>query len=202
MYIPKHFCVNDLEQVYSFIEVHGFGQLISQVDGRMSSSHIPFLLSECRTKLFCHLAIQNPQASTIEGQEVLVSLQGAHGYISPSWYSSPGVPTWNYQAVHLYGHCRTMTDSDELAAVVAALTNKYESEFIEPWQPDYNESLLGAIVGFEITICDIQCKYKLSQNRSLADRENLVKQLDAAGSSQLAQAMRDELMLGTTGKGN
>ena len=29
--------------------------------------------------------------------------QGPHSYISSSWYENEEVPTWNYQAVHIYG---------------------------------------------------------------------------------------------------
>ena len=103
MYIPKHFEVTDEDEIFAFIEENAFGQLISHVKGRLFSTHLPFLLSENRKKIVGHLAGKNPQQSELEGQEVLVSLEGPHDYISPAWYSSPGVPTWNYQAVHVYG---------------------------------------------------------------------------------------------------
>ncbi len=40
-----------------------------------------------------------------------MTLQGPHDYISPSWYSSPGVRTWNYQPVHFYGKCSVFDDT-------------------------------------------------------------------------------------------
>ncbi|MBV1916380.1 MAG: FMN-binding negative transcriptional regulator [Pseudomonadales bacterium] len=190
MYIPKHFEVTDEEEKYAFIEANGFGQLVSNCAGRLFSSHIPFILSNDRTKLIGHLAKQNPQIEDIEGQEVLVSLQGAHDYISPSWYVTSGVPTWNYQSVHLYGSCKLFSDSDAVKQVVETLTNKYESKFSTPWGPDYNPSMLGAITGIEITIHEIQCKYKLSQNRSTEDQDQVIEQLNRNGSSKLAKAMQ------------
>jgi len=194
VYIPKHFEVNDKEEIYAFFEANAFGQLISNVGGKPFSTHMPFLLSEDKTKIFGHLALQNQQHSELEGQEVLVTLQGVHDYISPSWYSAPGVPTWNYQSVHIYGHGEVFTEPEKLKFVVDTLTQKYESAFAKPWQPEYRATMLQAIVGVEITIREIQCKYKLSQNRSDQDRLQVVTRLKDLGSNKLAEAMvRNEL---------
>jgi len=189
MYIPPHFEVNDKAEIFTFIEANAFGQLISTLEGRFFSTHMPFLLGVSRKCLLGHLARANSQWKAIEGQEVLVTLQGPHDYISPSWYRSPGVPTWNYQAVHIYGKCQIFEDDAKLKQVVDKLTEKFESSFEQPWQPDYKASMLRAIVGIEIEIAEIQCKYKLSQNRSVHDQEGVIRQLKAGGSLQLAQAM-------------
>ncbi|MBL4622449.1 MAG: FMN-binding negative transcriptional regulator [Immundisolibacteraceae bacterium] len=190
MFIPKEFQVTDLAEAFRFIEANSFGQLISNCEGRLFATHIPFLLSKDQTRLTGHIARLNPQGGDIDGQEVLVTLQGAHDYISPSWYVGPGVPTWNYQAVHIYGLCKLFNDPSAIEEVVDNLTNKYESSLPDPWKPEYNPSMLGAIVGVEITITDIQCKYKLSQNRSAEDRQQVIKQLVKNGSDQLAEAMQ------------
>jgi transcriptional regulator len=50
--------------------------------------------------------------------------------------------------------------------------------------------MLKAIVGVEISIDEIQCKYKLSQNRPAADQQGVIDKLDYLGSESLAQAMR------------
>ena len=190
MYIPKHFEVTDEKEKYAFIEANAFGQLVSNSAGRLFSTHIPFFLSSDKTKLIGHLARQNPQVQDIEGQEVLISLQGAHDYISPSWYADSGVPTWNYQAVHIYGSCKLFSSPDSLKQAVGTLTNRSESHFSIPWQPKYNPSMLKAIVGIEITISEIQCKYKLSQNRSPQDQAQVIEQLKASGSNKMAKAMQ------------
>ena len=189
MYIPKHFEVTDKEEVFSFIERNAFGQLISNVEGRLFSSHIPFLLSEDKSRLLGHVARQNPQHIDIEGQEVLVTLEGPHEYISPSWYESPGVPTWNYQSVHIYGCARVFTREAEVRSVVDTLSRRYESDFDQPWKSEYKDSMLGAIVAFEIKITEIQCKYKLSQNRSFQDRTRVITKLKSRGALKLAEAM-------------
>lgn len=189
MYIPKHFEVTDRDVLCAFINENAFGQLVSTVGGRLFSTHMPFLLSDDSTRLIGHVARLNPQHTELDGQEVLITLQGPHDYISPSWYASAGVPTWNYQAVHIYGRGRVFDDTDALRSVVAALTEKYEAAYERPWQPDYKAAMLSAIVGVEVTISEIQGKFKLSQNRPAQDQRQVVTQLKAQGADALAAAM-------------
>lgn len=189
VYIPKAFEVTNQDEIFAFVEENAFGQLISTVNGRLFSSHLPFLIAEDKSRILGHLAAQNPQHGELDGREVLVSIEGPHDYISPSWYRGPGVPTWNYQAVHFYGQCRVLRDAKQLQAIVNALTAKYEAGFDAPWQPEYSATMLGAIVGIEITISEIQCKYKLSQNRPAEDRAQVIKELQAGGAVKLAEAM-------------
>lgn len=189
MYIPKTFEITDPSVIFSFVRANAFGQLISTVEGRLFSTHVPFLVSSDNSMLLGHIAQRNPQALEIDQQEVLVTFQGAHDYISPSWYSSPGVPTWNYQAVHVYGNCKTFDETDRLKELVETLTVVYEAASPCPWAPDYNPRLLRAIVGIELKITDVQCKFKLSQNRSEQDRVQVIAQLKRKGSSELAEAM-------------
>lgn len=190
MNIPNHFEISDNNEIMSFIQTNGFGQLISTLDGKHFATHIHFLLNAEKDKLLAHIAKKNPQHNQLDGQDVLVTLQGPHGYISPSWYSSPGVPTWNYQAVHIYGMCKIVTNEEILASIVNSLTVKYESKFDEPWKPNYKATMLGAIIGLEISIVEIQCKYKLSQNRSISDRQQVISQLEKKENYDLAEAMK------------
>jgi transcriptional regulator len=193
MYIPEYFEITDKNEQYAFIHANGFGQLVSNVNGRPCSTHLPFLLSADRTKLVAHIAMQNPQIKDISGQQVLITLQGPHDYISPSWYTGTGVPTWNYQAAHIYGLCQTFTDTEKLKRVVNQLAAKYEANMPSPWQPDFNSTMLTAIIGIEISISEIQCKYKLSQNKSLQDQQQVIKQLNCNGSNTLTKAMQRSL---------
>jgi len=193
MYIPKHFNVTDKEEILSFLKANTFGQLISLVEGKLFSSHIPFFLSENNQSLICHIAKNNPQWECITEQEVLVTFQGPHDYVSPSWYNSPGVPTWNYQSVHIYGNPQLITKTEQLSNIVNKLTGIYESSFDEPWEPEYKESMLKAIIGIEIKITDIQCKYKLSQNRSEEDRLQVIEEHTKRGSIQLSMATKNKI---------
>ena len=193
MYIPPYFEVTERKEILAFIKTNAFGQLISTVGDRYFSSHLPFFLSNDEHSLICHVAKRNPQWEGIEGQEVLVTFQGPHDYVSPSWYSSPGVPTWNYQAVHAYGMPKLITNEKELKSIVNKFTEIHESFFEKPWKPEYKDSLLNVIIGIEIKITELQCKYKLSQNRSESDRKKLIEEFQKKGSAQLSRAMKAEL---------
>ena len=52
MYIPRHFEIIDKDEIFAFIESNAFGQLVSSVEGRLFSTHMPFLLSGDRSKRF------------------------------------------------------------------------------------------------------------------------------------------------------
>lgn len=193
MYIPKVFEVTDTETIWAFVEANAFGQIISSVKDKLFSTHMPFLPNADRSRLVGHFAKTNPQWQEMEGQEILVSLQGPHEYVSPSWYAGAGVPTWNYQTAHISGVARIFRDQDRLKELVDTLTKKYEAQFEKPWQSDYKDTMLEAIVGVEVEITDIQCKFKLGQNRSTGDRERVAEQLEGKGAHQLAKATRETL---------
>lgn len=190
MYTPKHFAISDHEELLRFVRNNAFGQLTSSCNNRPEASHLPFLVAQGGERLLCHLARQNPQLNTIDGQQVLVIFSGPHAYISPRWYTSPGVPTWNYQTVHVYGVARTFTDDERLMSLVNELSEKYEAGADAPWQPEYSPKLLRAIVGVEIEITEMQGTYKLSQNRPQQDRQQVVDALTAEGEIAMAQAMQ------------
>lgn len=89
-----------------------------------------------------------------------------------------------------------MHEKSALRALVDGLTRKYESTIRAPWEPEYNPAMLKAIVGFEIEITDVQCQFKLSQNRSNEDRLAVIEQLKQSGQVKLAAAMQAELERG------
>lgn len=186
MYCPKAFVVSDPEQLQSFIEQYSFATLVNTVDGHPFATHLPFLLdisTSAHGTLLGHMARANPQWQAFEGgQEVLAIFQGPHAYISPSWYeTAPAVPTWNYATVHVYGVPRIIEDGERLAALVDRLTTVYESGMPQPWPGDipvdFKQKLLKAIVGFVIDITRIEGKFKLGQNRPLADQQAVAQRL-------------------------
>jgi transcriptional regulator len=71
--------------------------------------------------------------------------------------------------------------------MVEDLTNRHEHGRADPWQvsdapAEYVDKLLGAIVGVEIPITRLVGKWKLSQNRSVADRQGVIAGLEGDGS--------------------
>lgn len=185
MYVPEHFKETNPARISALIEGHPLGMLVTAPEGVPFVSHLPFIFersADSQGKLLGHMARANPQwLHFSSSSEVLAVFQGPHAYVSPSWYSSPGVPTWNYTVVHLRGKPRLIEDESELEALLEQLTHVHESPMPNPWKPDLagerRSKLLDMIVGFEIEITHIQGKFKLSQNRPLEDQQNVVEEL-------------------------
>ena len=92
----------------------------------------------------------------------------------------------------IHGKCLLISEPEQLAAIVNQLTRTNESSFEKPWVPEYKESMLNEIVGLKIGITEVQCKYKLSQNRSEQDRDNIAGKLRENGIVPLSHAMKNE----------
>lgn len=200
MYIPEHFKETNSERISALIEGNSFGMLVTAPGGVPYISHLPFIFdytAGSKGKLLCHMARANPQWQHFSsGAEALVVFQGPHAYVSPSWYSSPGVPTWNYAVVHLRGKPRLIESESELEALVERLSDVYELHMPSPWklnlEGERRTKLLNMIVGFEIEVTDIQAKFKLSQNRPPEDQQSVIEKLSK--SSNQTEAAVAKLM--------
>ena len=183
MYIPAHFEQTDPGTLWDFIEEHAFGTLLTVAEGRPFASHVPFLTDRAAGLLHCHVANANPQWQQVAASwPVLAIFAGPHGYVSPTWYAERGgVPTWNYAVVHAHGRAVCVDDAEHKRKHVEALAAKHERGRETPWVPDYDARRLAGIVGIEIRVDKLEGKFKLSQNRSAADRAGVVAQLRASG---------------------
>lgn len=201
MYIPKHYKVTNADEVWDFIQQNSFGTIVTTEQGKPIATHLPMGLSKKEDDYYItgHMAYGNPQWKTFEqGEDVLVMFQGPNAYIS-SWYGHEEVPTWNYQAVHVYGKASIM-EKDELIEDLTLMLEKYEENRENPvlWDrlsPQLLESQLKGIVGFKIKVGEIQAAYKLSQNRNESDYKNVIDQLQNEGnpnSVQMAEVMKKD----------
>jgi transcriptional regulator len=203
LYTPKPFVERDARRLAAFLENHPFGTLISVDEGAPIISHVPFLFEHSagtHGRLTGHLARANPHGRLLtKGETVLTLFQGPHAYVSPAWYATPGgVPTWNYAVVHVRGVPRLVEEPNQCAEILRRMTAAYESRLPIPWQFDGSEEkyarLLDMIVGLEIEITAIQGKFKLSQNRSPAERRQVIAKLQEAGAGaprELADMMEE-----------
>jgi transcriptional regulator len=71
---------------------------------------------------------------------------------------------------------------------VTRLTERHESPRADPWAvadapADYVTTMLRGIVGIEIALTSLTGKWKVSQNRSAADREGVARGLAHAGNN-------------------
>jgi len=201
MYVPKMLKVTDLEEIYAFIEANSFATLVTTEKGKSIATHLPLKLKKQGEDYYLtgHLAYGNRQWRTFD-TEVLAIFQGPDAYISSSWYEQEEVPTWNYQAVHVYGQA-TIIEKKELIEDLTLMLTKYEENREHPvlWDTLSSELLekeLKGIVGFKIKVNEIQAAYKLSQNRNNKDFRNIIEQLRYEGnqkSEQIAKEMDKRL---------
>lgn len=191
MYQPTHFAQTDERTLWDFVDEHAFGTLLTVVDGQPFASHVPFLADRNARVLHCHLARANQQWQQLAAApQALAIFAGPHGYVSPTWYAAPNVPTWNYAVVHARGAARIIDDSEHTRRHVEALAAKFEQSNAKPWVPDYDLRRLAGIVGVEIRVAQLQGKFKLSQNRPAADRAGVIAALLATGSDNDAALAR------------
>lgn len=194
MYIPEPFRLSDRSAALAFVARHPFATLVSH-SRPPRIGHAPIIAADEEGSLFeGHLARANPLADDVEaGADATAIFLGPHGYVSPTWYSSPGlVPTWNFTAVHVSGRLEAVDDRGRLAVLVESLADRFERNRDDPWVPDYAETMLDAIIGFRLQVESIEAKFKLSQNRGRADRDGVIRGLASGGGDEreLAALMR------------
>lgn len=211
LYQPTHFAETDPARIAALMAAHGFATLVSVRDGAPLASHLPLLYAPGEGPhgtLYGHLARANPHADFAPGEPVLALFHGPHAYVSPSWYATPGVPTWNYCTVHARGRVRLIPEPAAKAAVVRALTDRYDPPVAVAdgpvLAPAAWDKMLGGIVAFAIELDSLQAKFKLSQNRSPEDRQRVIAQLgqdEHPDSQALAGLMLEDLVRLATGPG-
>ena len=203
MYLPKHFEQPDAEAIARLLAAHPLATLAWHSAAGLSAEHLPLLWDRgpadgAHGTLRGHVARANPVWREAAGSEMLAVFSGPQAYVTPSWYPSKAatakvVPTWNYAVAHLRGRLRVTEDAAWLRALVGRLTDTHEAARAQRWQvddapADYIEQMLRAIVGIEIEVTSLQGKWKLSQNRSAADRAGVAAGLEALD-SDAARAM-------------
>lgn len=206
MYRPPVFREDRIDVLHDLIRAHPFATLITVGADGPEANHIPFALEPgvdgASGTLRGHVAKPNPVWSENDPEaDVLVVFQGPHHYVTPSWYPSKAehgkvVPTWNYAIVHARGSMRATQDADWLLAHLNALTGHQETGRDMPWAVDdapaeYVEKMMGGIVGLEISIARLEGKWKMSQNRNVADRAGVVDGLIAESTDAAAGVARN-----------
>lgn len=206
MYIPPRYRVTDDATIDAFLRENGFATLVTSGPAGLMATHIPVELGyapDATRLLQGHVSRGNPQWRELEaGADAMVVFLGPHTYVSPTWYSEPNVPTWNYQAAHAYGPVRMVLSRDELLPQLRALAEHYEPPSLQGPRFDMaalpekqREAELRGLVAFEMRVTRIEAAFKLSQNRSAFDHERITRELAARGddaSRAIARAMAGE----------
>jgi transcriptional regulator len=204
MYNPPYFQEQRPEVLHQLMREHSLAALVTLGPGGLIANHVPLILYPDAGPLGTlrgHLSRMNSQwRDSLPEVPALAIFQGPSAYITPSWYPSKDaggkvVPTYNYMVVHAHGPLQTYDDPRLLERNVRALTELHEARFTEPWSvddapADYVQGLLRGIIGIEIPIARLEGKWKLSQNRTVEDRQGAIDGLRQEG-DPLSVAMAD-----------
>lgn len=201
MYTPKLYREEDRSRILGFMQKNEFVTLVCHDGQSPVASHLLVEVVEEGERLVIngHMSRANPLWKTfVNNPEVLVIFQGPHTYISPIWYNHVNVPTWNYQAVHVYGVPQLVTEYEEAYQLLKRLIDRHERSGhykMESLPQEFVEKEIKGIMAFRIAVTRIEANYKLSQNRNDEDYRNIVSHLEEREdelSHGVAEAMKNQ----------
>ena len=192
--------VTDPEVVRELIAANPWATLVSATKQGIVASHYPVLPDDGPgLAVVTHVGRPDEQIHGFGSEEVLLIVQGEHGYISPSWYAGEAtrVPTWNFSVAHCYGVPELLGEEENLR-VLTRLVEHFERHVKEP---EFLDQELGAriargTVGMRIPISSFTCKVKMSREEDPQTRRRVIEALRRQGpysNPALAEEMRRAL---------
>lgn len=198
MHPARPFRVEDRDTLLAFLSEHPFVTLAASVGGRPMVAQAPVVVREMHDELVIdfHLSRGNILAPhLVQGFRAVMLATGPDAYISPDGYESADqVPTWNYLSVEAEGSVAVLNEA-ELIAQLDSLSEQEEARLLPKplWTrhkmaPGKFEAMLRGIIGGRLFVDRLEGTFKLSQNKSAADRLGAAKGL---GKHPLAKMMRE-----------
>lgn len=197
MYIPPYYKEDDQGKLLEFMKVHNFALLVSSANNAPVATHLPFVIEQRENKIFLisHMAKANPQWKTFSNNDLLIVFQGPHAYISPSHYEKQqNVPTWNYIAIHAYGKAKLIEDPEDVFNLMERTIHNFEKDFYKQWKSldsNYVNGMLKAIIAFEIEVTKLEGKFKLSQNKTKNEQQNIISSLEKSDDSVQKELVKE-----------
>lgn len=195
MYLPEAFIPSD-EQSREMLQRAGFGHMITARADGMEVTSLPLQYDADSHSLLGHVGRPNPHWQLTDEGESVVIFPGVDAYVTPEYYPSKYethkvVPTWNYEALYVYGQLVAHDDKEWLLDQVTRLTQKFEADRPKEWRVDeaperFLNLQLRGIVGIELKISRVIAKVKMNQNRSQTDRTGVIHGLAEGTSTERA----------------
>jgi len=193
------YLLTDPDEVKRLIRENPWATIVSNTATGLVASHYPVVLEEDAEGISIVSHVGRPDETLHElGQhEIMMIIQGPHGYVSPSWYGNDEfVPTWNHVTAHLYG-TPELLDPAENFRVLDDLVNHFEQQLPDPVRLDIDEESARRIakgtVGIRLRVTRFDARLKLSQNKSPEVVQRIIEALETDGpfaSAALAAEMR------------
>ena len=194
-----HYTTTDEAVVKRLIRENPWMTFVSSASTGLVASHYATLLEEDADgiSIVSHFGRPDEKLHELGEHEMLVIVQGPHGYISPGWYAEGDfIPTWNHVTAHLYGTPEILS-AEENFAILQRLVHHFEVRMPRPVSLGYDEEYARRVargtVGLRIRVDRIDARLKLSQNKPGEVRETIIRALDGDGPyahPALAEEMR------------
>ena len=168
------FTLTDEAELRRLIEQNPWITLVSHTSKGLVASHYAVLLDDSRDELAIvgHVGRPDERLHELGEHEVMVIVQGPHGYISPGWYHDERagfVPTWNHVTAHLYGVPQLLSDAENFE-VLDRLVDRFEERMPEPVSLQIDDAAARRIalgtVGIRLVVTRFDARAKLSQNKT------------------------------------
>lgn len=197
MHPNRAFGWDDRQEMLQFVGERGFAHIYTADMDGLFVAHAPVVVTDSGRVQF-HVSRRNRAAGQFAGSSVLISVAGRDAYHSANWYvSADQVPTWLYEAVEIEGEARQLSEP-ELIAQIDRLTEAMEHRWSPeaPWtrakmSPGKFESMVKAIVGFEVEPRAVRGTCKFNQHKLAVDRDAIVSGQQGAGRDDIVAAIRD-----------
>ncbi len=195
MHPNRSFAWTDRREIFDFVSQRAFAHIFTATAEGLHVAHAPLLVTE-HGRIQFHLFRSNRARPYIAGNRVMLSVTSRDAYQSANWYEAiDQVPTWLYEAVEIEGEAQ-MLDEAELIRQVDQLSAVMEARFspAQPWTrakmtPGKFESLIKAIVGFEVDPISIRGTRKFNQHKSPQDVEATLAGQRGAGREDIVDAV-------------
>jgi transcriptional regulator len=190
------YLMTDPEEVKRLIRDNPWATFVSPASTGLVASHYPVLLEERDDAivLVSHFGRPDEQLHELGRHEILVIVQGPHGYVSPSWYAEGDlVPTWNHVTAHCYGVPEILGE-EENYQVLRRLTDHFEHGRPGGRSLDQDEAgtrrAAKGTVGLRMRVTRFDARAKLSQNKTPEVVDRVIHELDASDPALAAEMRR------------
>ena len=184
---PTYVLTDPLE-VKRLIRENPWATIVSNTANGLVASHYPVVLEDTTDdtiSVVSHVGRPDEKLHELGEHELLMIIQGPHGYISPGWYGNDDfVPTWNHVTAHLYGVPQILSDSENFE-VLDDLVDHFEKQLPEPVSLDIDEQQARRIakgtVGIRFVVTRFDARLKLSQNKEPEVVDRIIAALEGDG---------------------
>jgi transcriptional regulator len=181
------FVLSDVDEVKRLVRENPWATIGSHTAAGLVASHYPVVLEQDDADpdaivIVSHVGRPDERSHELGEHEVMVIVQGPHGYVSPGWYPAEQIiPTWNHVTAHLWGTPEILTD-DENFRVLGELVDHFERVMPEPSTLTLDDAgsrrVAKGTVGIRLRVTRFDARAKLSQNKAPEVVDRIVDELE------------------------